>query len=68
VTDEQLSIMQRESATPDREFRVIKESYGLDHFDLVLDKRYLGRMLANAQFTTTCKGITRTPWLIGAAD
>jgi ParB family chromosome partitioning protein len=49
VTDEQLSIMQRESATLDREFRVIEESYGLDHLDLVLAKGYLGRMLANAQ-------------------
>ncbi|WP_246158980.1 plasmid partitioning protein RepB C-terminal domain-containing protein [Reyranella soli] len=49
VTDEQLSIMQRESATLDREFRVIEETYGLDHLDLVLAKGYLGRMLANVQ-------------------
>jgi hypothetical protein len=49
VTDEQISIMQRESATLDREFRLIEESYGLDHLDLVLAKGYLGRMLANAQ-------------------
>jgi hypothetical protein len=47
VTDEQLSVMQRESATLDRQFRVIEESYGLDHLDLVLAKGYLGRMIAN---------------------
>jgi hypothetical protein len=41
--------MQRESATLDREFRVIEESYGLDHLDLVLAKGYLSRMLANTQ-------------------
>jgi hypothetical protein len=49
VTDEQLSIMQRESATLDRDFRLIEESYGLDHLDLVLAKGYLGRILANAR-------------------
>jgi ParB-like chromosome segregation protein Spo0J len=47
VSDEQLSVMQRESATLDRQFRLIEESYGLDHLDLVLAKGYLGRMLAN---------------------
>jgi hypothetical protein len=47
VTDEQLSIMQRESATLDRDFRLIEESYGLDHLDLVLAKGYLSRILAN---------------------
>jgi len=36
VTDEQLSLMQRESANLDREFRLIEESYGADHLDLVL--------------------------------
>jgi hypothetical protein len=49
VTDEQLSIMQRESASLDREFRVIEDSYGSDHLDLVLAKGYLGRVLANTK-------------------
>jgi hypothetical protein len=49
VTDEQLSVMRRESATLDRQFRLIEESYGLDHLDLVLAKGYLGRMIANEQ-------------------
>lgn len=49
ATDEQLSLMQRESATLDREFRVIEESFGLDHLDLVLARGYLSRILTNAQ-------------------
>ena len=36
VTEEQLVLMQRESANLDREFRLIEESYGADHLDLVL--------------------------------
>lgn len=49
VTDEQLLLMQRESATLDREFRLIEESYGPDHLDLVLAKGYIGRLLSNAR-------------------
>lgn len=47
VTEEQLSLMQRESANLDREFRLIEESYGPDHLDLVLAKGYLGRLAGN---------------------
>src|SRR5476649_2277580 len=47
VTDEQLALMQRESANLDREFRLIEESYGLDHLDLVLARGYLVRLIAN---------------------
>jgi len=49
VTDEQMVLMQRESATLDREFRLIEESYGPDHLDLVLAKGYIGRLLSNAR-------------------
>lgn len=49
VTDEQLMLMQRESANLDREFRLIEESYGPDHLDLVLAKGYLGRLIGNAK-------------------
>jgi RepB plasmid partitioning protein len=38
---------QRESANLDREFRLIEESYGPDHLDLVLAKGYLGRLANN---------------------
>ena len=47
VTDEQLMLMQRESANLDREFRLIEESYGPDHLDLVLARGYLSRLLGN---------------------
>lgn len=47
VTDEQLMLMQRESANLDREFRLIEESYGPDHLDLVLARGYLGRLVGN---------------------
>jgi hypothetical protein len=47
VTDEQLVLMQKESANLDREFRLIEESYGPDHLDLVLAKGYIGRLIGN---------------------
>lgn len=49
VTDEQLMLMQRESANLDREFRLIEETYGPDHLDLVLARGYLGRLIGNAR-------------------
>jgi RepB plasmid partitioning protein len=49
VTDEQLSLMQRESASLDREFRLIEESYGADHLDVVLARGYLTRLVGNAR-------------------
>lgn len=51
VTDEQLVLMQRESANLDREFRLIEESYGPDHLDLVLAKGYLGRLVNNERIS-----------------
>lgn len=47
VTEEQLALMQRESASLDREFRLIEETYGVDHLDLVLARGYLGRLIGN---------------------
>jgi hypothetical protein len=47
VTEEQLVLMQKESANLDREFRLIEESYGPDVLDLVLAKGYLGRLAGN---------------------
>jgi hypothetical protein len=49
VTEEQLALMQRESANLDREFRLIDESYGTDHLDLVLARGYLARLIGNAR-------------------
>ena len=47
VTEEQLALMQRESAGLDREFRLVDETYGADHLDLVLAKGYLARLIEN---------------------
>ena len=49
VTEEQLVLMQRESANLDREFRLIEESYGADHLDLVLARGYLARLVRNTR-------------------
>lgn len=49
VTEEQLALMQRESASLDREFRLIEESYAADHLDLVLVRGYLARIIGNAK-------------------
>jgi len=55
VTDEQLVLMQKESANLDREFRLIEESYGPDHLDLVLAKGYLGRLVSNERISRYLK-------------
>jgi hypothetical protein len=47
LTDEQMALMQRESASLDREFKVLEQSYGADHLDLVLMKGYLARLIGN---------------------
>ncbi|SKA41348.1 ParB-like nuclease domain-containing protein [Enhydrobacter aerosaccus] len=47
VTEEQLALMQRESANLDREFKLIEENYGADHLDLVLARGYLARLIGN---------------------
>lgn len=47
LTDEQLAVMQRETANLDREFRLVEQSYGADHLDLVLAKGYLAKLVGN---------------------
>lgn len=47
VSDEQLSLMQRESASLEREVKMVEQSYGADHLDLVLAKGYLAKLLEN---------------------
>ncbi len=48
LTEKQMQLMQRESANLDRQFKLIEQTYGKDHLDLVLIKGYLARMLGNA--------------------
>lgn len=47
LTDEQMSLMERESGNLEREFKMAEQSYGTDHLDLVLAKGYLSNLLGN---------------------
>jgi hypothetical protein len=47
LTDEQISLMERESGNLEREFKIAEQSYGTDHLDLVLAKGFLGSLLGN---------------------
>jgi hypothetical protein len=49
LTDEQIALMERESANLDREFKIVEESYGNDHLDLVLAAGFLRKLLSNAR-------------------
>jgi hypothetical protein len=49
LSDEQVALMERESVSLEREFRIAEKSYGTDHLDLVLTNGYLGKLLANAR-------------------
>lgn len=49
LSSEQLALMERETASLEREFKLAEQSYGTDHLDLVLAKGYLAKLLANAR-------------------
>jgi hypothetical protein len=49
LTDDQIHLMERESANLEREFKIAEQSYGTDHLDLVLVKGYLAKLLRNAR-------------------
>jgi ParB-like chromosome segregation protein Spo0J len=49
LTEEQIAMMERESVSLQREFRLAEKSYGGDHLDLVLANGYVGRLLSNAK-------------------
>lgn len=49
LTDEQVSRMERESASLGREFKMAEQSYGTDHLDLVLARGFLTKVLGNAR-------------------
>jgi ParB-like chromosome segregation protein Spo0J len=49
LTDEQVTLMERESVNLEREFRIAEKAYGTDHLDLVLTNGYLGKLLGNAR-------------------
>ncbi|GLJ00007.1 plasmid partitioning protein RepB C-terminal domain-containing protein [Sphingobium sp. BS19] len=47
LSDEQLDHMEREATNIDREFRLVEQSYGSDHLDLVLATGYVCRLVDN---------------------
>jgi RepB plasmid partitioning protein len=49
LSDEQVALMERESVSLGREFRIAEKSYGTDHLDLALTNGYLGKLLGNAR-------------------
>jgi ParB-like chromosome segregation protein Spo0J len=49
LTDEQVAMMERESVSLQREFRIAEKSYGADHLDLVLTNGYVAKLLSNAR-------------------
>ncbi len=49
LSDDQIALMERETANLDREFKMIERSYGADHLDLVLATGYVARLLANVR-------------------
>ena len=49
LSDEQVALMERESVSLEREFRIAEKSYGTDHLDLVLTNGYLSKLLGNAR-------------------
>ncbi|WBO22518.1 plasmid partitioning protein RepB C-terminal domain-containing protein [Sphingomonas abietis] len=49
LTEDQLALMERESATLDREFRIIEKDYGSDHLVLTLAVGYVRSLLGNAR-------------------
>ncbi|NEU98262.1 plasmid partitioning protein RepB C-terminal domain-containing protein [Bradyrhizobium uaiense] len=49
LTDEQIALMEQESANLDREFRLMEQSYGSDHLDLVVATGYLHRLIESAR-------------------
>jgi len=49
LSEEQIALMERESAGLEREFKIAEQSYGTDHLDLVLTTGYVSKLLANAR-------------------
>ncbi len=49
LSEEQISRMEQEAASLDRDFKAIENDYGADHLDLVLSVGYVARLLGNAR-------------------
>ena len=51
ISRQQLELMERESANLERELRLVEDTYGSDHLDLVLARGYVSKLITNARVT-----------------
>lgn len=51
ISREQLNLMENESANLEREVRLVEDSYGIDHLDLVLARGFVARLVSNERIT-----------------
>lgn len=51
LTERQMDMMARESTSLDREFKMVEQSYGGDHLELVLTIGYLRKLIDNTRVT-----------------
>ena len=51
LSRQQLELMERESANLERELRLVEDTYGSDHLDLVLVRGYVSKLISNARIT-----------------
>ena len=49
LSEKQMQLMQRESTNLDRQFKLIEQTYGNDHLDLVLVNGYVAKLLGNTR-------------------
>lgn len=49
LSTEQVTLMERETANLDREFRIAEQSYGADHLELVIVSGYIAKLLSNSK-------------------
>ncbi|MEY8120498.1 plasmid partitioning protein RepB C-terminal domain-containing protein [Falsihalocynthiibacter sp. BN13B15] len=49
ISQQQLELMERESTNLEREFRLVEDSYGTDHLDLVLARGYVSKLISNTR-------------------
>lgn len=51
LTERQMDLMARESASLDKEFKMVEQTYGGDHLDLVLTLGYLRKLIENQKIS-----------------
>ena len=51
ISRQQLELMERESANLQRELRLVEDTYGTDHLDLVLARGYVAKLISNTRIT-----------------